>query len=188
MVVHVINAILVLTALVAMVVSHKHSSTFRSELIPHHSNAVSPSGYHYYLYDSGIFDLETWTCELENAGGVGDARNDYRAQCEIEVAGRMILIPFFLAALAVVGLSVWPLMVGGKQTTHNKPIQTKDVDVEVGNSPGISKQLYVEEVELKTLRPERQVDARLSKIEEDEDEPEETPKTVTPIAKAGTIT
>lgn len=183
LVLHVINAILVLTALIAMSVSHKGSSTFQYEFISKEPNAVSPSGYRYYRYDSGMFDLETWTCELENVSGVGDARKDYRAQCEIEVAARMVLVPFFLAAMAVAGLSTWTLIVGGRQSPQNEHVYTKDVDLEVGEGPEDGKQVQVEEVELDTLRPEREVDARLSKIEEDGEEPEEQPKDATPLAK-----
>ena len=178
MVLHVINAILVLAALIGSSVAHKDSSTFDYGLIPQEPNAVSPSGYRYYRYDAGIFDLETWTCELMNVPAVGDAMKDYSAQCQIEVAARMILVPFFLATLAVTGLSIWVLVVGGKQMPGSEQLYTKDIDLEVG------KQVQVEEVELDTLRPERQVDARLSKIEEDAEEPEETPKNATPTALA----
>jgi hypothetical protein len=178
MVLHVVNAILVLAALIGSSVAHRDSSTFDYKLIPQEPNAVSPSGYRYYRYDAGMFDLETWTCELMNAPAVGDAMKDYSAQCQIEVAARMILVPFFLATLAVTGLSIWALVVGGKQMPGSEQLYTKDVDLEVG------KQVQIEEVELDTLRPERQVDARLSKIEEDAEEPEEVPKNASPAALA----
>jgi len=178
MVLHVINAILVLAALISLSVAHRDSSTFDFKLIPQEPNAVSPSGYRYYRYDAGMFDLETWTCELMNAPAVGEAMKDYSAQCQIEVAARMILVPFFLATIAVTGLSVWALVVGRRQLPHNEHLYTKDIDLEVG------KQVQVEEVELDTLRPERQIDARLSKIEEDAEEPEEAPKDATFPVKA----
>jgi hypothetical protein len=184
MVMHIVNAILVLSSLIALSVAHRDSSTFQYELIPNEPNAVSPSGYRYYRYDSGMFDLETWTCELENAKAVGDAWKDYSAQCQIEVAGRMILVPFFLAAIAVAGLSVWALVVGGIQTSSNEQVHTKDIDLEVGKSSEDGKQVQVEEVELDDLKTERQVDARLSKIEEGTEEAEEDPKDATPPAKA----
>lgn len=178
LILHIINAVLVLSALIGLSVAHKDSSTFDYKLIPQEPNAVSPSGYRYYRYDAGIFDLETWTCELMNAPAVGDAMKDYSAQCQIEVAARMIFVPFFLATIAVTGLSVWALVVGGQQVPHSEQLYTKDIDLEAG------KQVQVEEVELNTLRPERQVDARLSKIEEDAEEPEEPPKSVTAPVKA----
>ncbi|KAJ4378294.1 hypothetical protein N0V86_005994 [Didymella sp. IMI 355093] len=187
MVMHIVNAILVLSSLIALSVAHKDSSTFQYELIPNEPNAVSPSGYRYYRYDAGVFDLETWTCELENAKAVGDAKKDYSAQCQIEVAGRMILVPFFLAAIAVAGMSVWALFVGGNQTSSNEQVHTKDVDLEVGKSSEDGKQVQVEEVELDDLKTERQVDARLSKIEEGTEEPEEDSKDATPSAKAEEI-
>lgn len=177
MILHVVNAILVLSALIGLSVAHKDSSTFDFKLIPQQANAVSPSGYRYYRYDAGIFDLETWTCELMNAPAVGDAKKDYSAQCQIEVAARMILVPFFLATIAVTGLSIWALVVGGQHVPHSEQLYTKDIDLEAG------KQEQVEEVELATLRPERQVDARLSKIEEDAEEPEELSKSVTAPVK-----
>lgn len=174
MVLHIINVVLVLFAIIAMSVSHKASSTFEADLIPREPNAVSPSGYRYYRYDSGTFDLETWTCELMKPESVGDARSDYRAQCEIEVAGRTIMVPFFLAALAVAGMSVWAFIMGGSQELRSDHIYTKDVDLEAGSGAEGDKHVYVEEVELATLqRPERQTDARLSKIEEDGEEAEE---------------
>ncbi|KAF2625507.1 hypothetical protein BU25DRAFT_345841 [Macroventuria anomochaeta] len=176
-VLHIINAILVLTALIAMSVSHKASSPFKYDLIPKTPNAVSPSGYRYYRYDSGIFDLETWTCELENAKGAGEARKDYQAQCDIEVAGRTIMVPFFLVALAVAGLSVWALVIGGKHGTRSEHLYTKDADLEMGKGAEDGKQVQVEEVELATLEgPDRQKEGRLSKIEEGGEETEEAPK------------
>ncbi|KAJ8116837.1 hypothetical protein OPT61_g1820 [Boeremia exigua] len=188
MVLHIINAVLVLTALIAMSVSDKASSKFEYDLIPKEPNAVSPSGYRYYRYDSGIFDLETWTCELMKPEVVGEARSDYRAQCEIEVAGRTIMAPFFLAALAVASLSVWTFFVGRKQEPRSDHTYTKEIDLEGGSEAEAGKQIQVEEVELATLpRPERQHDARLSKIEEDGEETEEMPKNASTVAKgAGT--
>lgn len=188
MVLHIINAILVMTALIAMFVSHKASSSFEYELIPGTPNAVSPSGYRYYRYDSGTFDLETWTCELEYVKGVGEARKDYKAQCEIEVAGRTIMVPFFLVALAVAGLSVWALIVGGEQGRCSEHIHTKDIDLEMSKGFEDGKQVQVEEVELANFdEPEKQKDGRLSKIEEHEDEAEEAPKqTATPAPVAAT--
>jgi hypothetical protein len=174
MALHVVNTILVLSALIGLSVAHKDSSTFDYKLIPQEPNALSPSGYRYYRYDAGTFDLETWTCELMNIPAVGDAMKDYSAQCQIEAAARMMLVPFFLATIAVTGLSIWALVVGGRQLPHNEQLYTKDIDLEVG------KQVQVEEVELDTLRPERQVDARLSKIEEGAEELEEAPKDATP--------
>ncbi|KAJ4994180.1 hypothetical protein SVAN01_00009 [Stagonosporopsis vannaccii] len=177
LVIHTINTIMVLIALIAMSVSHKASSTFQAELIPREPNAVSPSGYRYFRYDAGTFDLETWTCELMHPDSVGEARKDYQAQCNIEVAGRMMMAPFFLAALAVTGLSVWTLVAGGEQGPSKEYIYAKDADLEMGTQPDHGKRVQVEEVELTTLqRPERQKDGRLSKIDEDGEESEETPK------------
>jgi hypothetical protein len=188
MVLHIINAILVMTALIAMFVSHEASSLFDHELIPRTPNAVSPSGYRYYRYDSGTFDLETWTCALEYAKGVGEARKDYKAQCEIEVAGRTIMVPFFLVALTVAGLSVWALIVGREQGRCSEHIYTKNVDLEMSKGSENGKQVQVEEVELANLdKPERQKDGRLSKIEEDEDEAEETPKQTARLAPVADI-
>lgn len=105
---------------------------------------------------------------------VGEARKDYQIQCNIEVAGRTIMVPFFLVALAMSGLSAWALISGSKHTSHNEHIYTKDADLELGRESEDGKQVHVEEVELATLQvPERQVDARLSKIEEDGEETEE---------------
>ncbi|KAL1600225.1 hypothetical protein SLS59_005849 [Nothophoma quercina] len=185
---YTVNAILVMTALIAMFVSHKASSPFKYELIPRTPNTVSPSGYRYYRYDSGIFDLETWTCELEYVKGVGEARKDYAAQCQIEVAGRTIMVPFFLVALGVAGLSVWNFTVVEKQTPRSEHIYTKDADLEMSKAPEGGKRVQVEEVELASLdRPERQKDGRLSKIEEGEDEAEDLPKQVTTMAKSQTV-
>ncbi|KAJ4344958.1 hypothetical protein N0V95_006071 [Ascochyta clinopodiicola] len=175
-VLHIINAILVLTALIAIFVSHKASSLFDYKLIPESPNAVSPSGYKYYRYDAGTFDIETWTCELEKPDIVGEARKDYKAQCGIEVAGRTILVPFFLVAVAVAAVSICALVGGGKQESRSGHLWTKDVDLEMNKGSVDDKHLQVEEVELETLeRPERRTDGRLSKIEEDEQEVEEVP-------------
>lgn len=143
-------------------------------MIPKDPNAVSISGYRYFRYDSGTFDLETWTCELQTLKSVGDARKDYHAQCELEVAGRMIMVPFFLVTLAMVGLSVWALVAtGGERDPHNEQMYAKDIELEVGKGPETGKEARVNEVELAVLpRHERQQDGRLSKIEEDGEEGE----------------
>lgn len=180
MILHTINAALVLTALIAMSASHKASSQFQNELIPRTPNAISPSGYKYYRYDAGAFDLETWTCSLENVKSVGEARKDYSAQCGIEVAGRTVMVPFFIVALAVACLSIWVLVVGGKQEPRGRHLWTKDIDLEINKGTTDSRHVEIEEVELTTLeRPEKQKDNRLSKIEEDEQEADEALKQVT---------
>lgn len=181
MILHVVNTALVLFALIGLSVAHKDSSTFQYQLIPNEPTAVSPSGYHYHRYDSGIFDLETWTCELKNMRRVGDARKDYSAQCQIETAARMILVPFFLAAITVAGLSVWAFVVGGKQMLGSKEVYTKNIDLETGKSFEDGKQVQVEELELDTLRSDRQIDARLSKIEEGAEESDEASNAATPL-------
>lgn len=184
MIIHTINATLVLTALIAMSASHKASSLFQYELIPKAANAVSPSGFKYYRYDDGTFDLETWTCTLENAGSVGEARKDYAAQCGIEVAGRTIMVPFFLVALAVACLSVWALSVGGNQEARGAQLWTKDVDLEMNKGDTDVRHVEAEEVELAASeKPEKQQDSRLSKIEEDEQEAEEALGQVTPASE-----
>lgn len=167
-----------------MFVSHKASSAFKVELIPRAPNAVSPSGFEYFRYDAGTFDLETWACALKDLRAVGDARRDYKAQCDIEVAGRTILVPFFLVALAVAGVSAWALIVGGKQRPHSEFFLTKDNDLEQNKGYDGGKQVQVAEVELETLRPDRQKDGRLSKIEEDEQEVEDAPKKPTFASEA----
>ncbi|KAF9693454.1 hypothetical protein EKO04_008409 [Ascochyta lentis] len=176
MILHITNTILAVTALIAIFVSHKASSAFDYKLIPRTPNAVSPSGYKYYRYDAGTFDLETWACELENPESVGEARKDYQAQCNIEVAGRMILVPFFLVALTVAGVSVCTYIIGGKQGPRGEHLWTKAADLEMNKGDIDGKYIQVEAVELDTLeRPERQKHGRLSKIEEDEQEVDEAP-------------
>jgi len=166
-----------MAALVALFVSHGQSSKFQPDLIPNAPNAVSPSGYRYFRYDAGYFDLETWTCELTVPKAVGEARHDYQAQCNIEVAGRTIFVPLFLVALAVAGVLIWALVTGQKQGYQNEHIYTKDVDLETGNGLEGGKQVQVEEVELADMqRAERQRDGRLSKIEEGGEEAEEAGK------------
>ena len=108
---------------------------------------------------------------------VGEARHDYQAQCNIEVAGRTIFVPLFLVALAVAGVLIWALVTGQKQGYQNEHIYTKDVDLETGNGLEGGKQVQVEEVELADMqRAERQRDGRLSKIEEGGEEAEEASK------------
>jgi hypothetical protein len=180
MILHTINAILVLSALIAIFVSHKASSLFNYDELPQTPNAVSPSGYRYYRYDSGTFDLETWTCELKNAKAAGEAREDYRKQCDIEVVGRTIVVPFSFVALVLAGMSVWAFVVAEKQGPRSEHLWTKDLDLEVGKADADGKHVKVEEVELATFeRLERQKNGRLSKIEEDEQEAEEAQKEAT---------
>lgn len=173
-----------MAALIALFVSHGQSSQFQSGLIPNAPNAVSPNGYKYFRYDAGYFDLETWTCGLTVPKAIGEARHDYQMQCNIEVAGRTIFVPFFLVALAVAGFSIWALVTGQKQGYQNEQVYKKDVDLETGNGSEGGKQVQVEEVELADMqRSERQRDGRLSKIEEGGEEVEEAGKQLPPTVE-----
>jgi hypothetical protein len=176
MTLHIVNACMLLIAMISIFFTNATSSRFRIEDIPEQPNAVSPTGFRYYRYDAGTFDLETWSCELKDAPPIGMAREDYSKQCMIETAGKTIMIPFFIVGLAVAGVSIWGFISMGKTTTGDEQLWTKDMELEMGKVDSDDKGFKVEETELEVVDTvPRFKDGRLSKIEEDETEESEDP-------------
>ena len=170
---------MLLIAMISIFLTNSTSSRFRLEDIPEQPNAVSPTGFRYYRYDVGTFDLETWSCELKDAPPIGMAREDYSKQCMIEIAGKTIMVPFFIMGLAVAGVSIWGFVSMGKTPGGDEQLWTKDMELEMGNTDSDDKGFKVEEVELEAVdTAPRPKDGRLSKIEEDETEESEDPQTM----------
>ncbi|XP_014560739.1 hypothetical protein COCVIDRAFT_12559 [Bipolaris victoriae FI3] len=139
MFIHIVNAILVLFALVAIYTTHTNSSTYRptyiSELTANSTSTTptiaSPSD-PVFRYDRGTFDLETWACSLKSVEGAGMVRDDYAKQCSIETAGRAVMVPFLIAAWIVAGVSVWGFVGGGRRGPNGERMSTDEVGVEMG--------------------------------------------------------
>jgi hypothetical protein len=178
MTLHILNACMLLIAMTSIFLTNATSSRFRFQDIPEQPNAVSPTGFRYFRYDVGTFDLETWSCELKDAPPIGMAREDYSKQCTIEAAGKIIMVPFFVMALAIAGVSIWGFISMGKTPMGNDQPWTKDMELEMGKFDADDKGFRVEEVEIEAAdTAPRPKDGRLSKIEEDEMEESEDPPT-----------
>ncbi|CAE7193832.1 hypothetical protein PTT_11077 [Pyrenophora teres f. teres 0-1] len=127
---HIINAIVVLFALVSIYVTHVNSSHFRDNyinILASQRNATQT----YVRYDAGIFDVETWTCQLQRAQGVGMVQNDYGKQCADEIAGRAVMIPFMLLAWLIAGVGIWGFTKGGRRGPDGEAIRTQEVGLEM---------------------------------------------------------
>ncbi|OAK95689.1 hypothetical protein IQ06DRAFT_231099 [Phaeosphaeriaceae sp. SRC1lsM3a] len=143
---HIMNAILVLFALVSIYVTHRSTSHFRDGYVnfratfmdDNNSNFKRPSANDdFFQYNIGTFDLETWSCELKDVRGVGMVASDYAHQCAIELAGRAIMIPFVVIAWLVAGIGIWGLVGGGRRGPDGERVKTEDVGLEMGKMNAI---------------------------------------------------
>lgn len=82
-------------------------------------------------YDIGSFDLETWACELKTVDGAMMVWEDYSRQCSIEVASRMLMIPFVIIAFLISGWSIAQMM-RCRRDADGERMKTEDVNVEMG--------------------------------------------------------
>lgn len=134
MFVHLINALLVLFAMIAIFVTHKSSSHFVDSYVSQRVSSMSSAAPTFDLvfrYDIGTFDLETWSCELKRVKGAQMVQDDYAKQCAIEVAGRTILVPFAFAAWLVAAVGIWSFIEGGRKGPDGQRMKTEEVGVEM---------------------------------------------------------
>jgi hypothetical protein len=134
---HIMNSILVLFALVSIYVMHKSSSHFRDGYVNFRASRMNDGDPNdltdnFFRYNIGTFDLETWSCELKDVRGAGMVQSDYGKQCSIEVAGRVIMIPFLIMAWTVAGVGIWGLVGGGRRGPDGERVKTEDVGFEMG--------------------------------------------------------
>lgn len=131
---HITNSILVLFALVSIYVTHKSASHFRDGYANLRASRISDNSNdnNFFRYNIGTFDLETWSCDLKDVRGAAMVQEDYGKQCNIEVAGRAIMIPFVILAWLVAGIGIWGLVGGGRRGPDGERIKTEEVGVEMG--------------------------------------------------------
>ncbi|KAG9190447.1 hypothetical protein G6011_08535 [Alternaria panax] len=132
---HIINAILVLFALVSIYVTHKNTSHFREGFVNFRASRMNDSAstqQNFFRYNFGIFDLETWACELQDVRGAAMVREDYSKQCGVEIAGRVVMIPFMIIAWAVVAVGLWGFVGGGRRGPDGERMKTEEVGFEMG--------------------------------------------------------
>jgi hypothetical protein len=147
---HIINAIIVLFALVSIYATRRSTSHFRTgyaEFRATHLNDTASNEKSFFRYNIGRFDLETWACELKDERGADergadergadergadDVHEDYDTQCKIEVAGRAVMVPFFVVAWLVAGVGIWGLVGGGRRGPDGERMKTEDVGLEMG--------------------------------------------------------
>lgn len=117
---HIVNSILIILATISLFATHKSSSHFN----PDYNSRKDPgSGFGVDgVYDRGMFDIETWSCELMNQPGAWMVWEDYSKQCRIEMAGRWMMIPFILAGVSVAALAVTQ-MIGRKADESTKTVE-----------------------------------------------------------------
>ncbi|KAF2690601.1 hypothetical protein K458DRAFT_438480 [Lentithecium fluviatile CBS 122367] len=126
---HFTNSIIILMALVSLYVTHKSSSHFSERYI--NNKAERPSSEDGMRYNRGTFDLETWSCELQDVDGARMVQEDYGKQCVVEMAGRAMMIPFLVVGCVLAGLSIWS-MIGGARDADGERMKTELVEVEMG--------------------------------------------------------
>lgn len=145
MLLHLMNGIVVVFALISVFITHKSSSQFRDGYVnfsvtfmngqkPNPKIAPTPK---FFRYSLGTFDLETWSCELKDVRGTGMARDEYSKQCGIEVAGRAAMIAFMVLAWLVAAIGIWSLFKGGRRGPDGERIKTEDVGLEMGKMNAI---------------------------------------------------
>lgn len=105
---------MILLSMVALFVTHKSSSRFSGNYVSRRGG-FGPDGF----YDRGTFDLETWACDLKSARGAEVARDDYASQCQIEIVGRWMMVPFLLFGFGITCLTVAQIM-GCSQDTDEE--------------------------------------------------------------------
>ncbi|RMZ66080.1 hypothetical protein GMOD_00005147 [Pyrenophora seminiperda CCB06] len=122
---HLVNAFVVLIALVLIEFTHAKTAHFRADYIndlASQRNATQT----YVRYNRGTFDLETWTCELYRTQGVGMVQDDYGKQCADEIAGRGVMIPFMLLAWLIAGVGIWGFIKGGQRAPDVEAVKTQE--------------------------------------------------------------
>ncbi|PSN64138.1 hypothetical protein BS50DRAFT_499945 [Corynespora cassiicola Philippines] len=126
---HLLNAVLVLFALVSISITHKSSSHFRAEYATRKANRTpADEGMRYNI---GTFDLETWACELRDVAGARMVREDYARQCDVEVAGRAVVVLLLVLGWACAGVGVWRL-VSCQRGVDGERMKTEEVGLEMG--------------------------------------------------------
>ncbi|KAF2027835.1 hypothetical protein EK21DRAFT_71163 [Setomelanomma holmii] len=132
---HITNGVVVLFALVSIYVTRKSTSHFRDDYVNFRASRTndnnSTTNDNVFRYNIGTFDLETWSCELKDVRGATMVKDDYSKQCDIEVAGRAIMIPFVMAAFLVGGISIWGLVGGGRRGPDGERVKTEEVGLEM---------------------------------------------------------
>ncbi|KAF2728654.1 hypothetical protein EJ04DRAFT_448899 [Polyplosphaeria fusca] len=127
MFIHLTNSILILFSLVSTFVTHKSTSHFLEGYINRKADRPGEG----IRYNIGTFDLETWSCELKDVPGARMVADDYARQCSVEIAGRLILIPFLIITFVVTGISI-AVMLGGKRNADGERLKTEEVGLEMG--------------------------------------------------------
>lgn len=131
---HFSNSILVLFSLVSIFITHKSTSHFRQRYImrmaDRNANSTTPSA-DGIRYNIGTFDLETWSCELKSVNGARSVWTEYARQCDVEMAGRIIVVPFVAAAFLIAGAAIASMM-RCKRDADGERMKTEDVGLEMG--------------------------------------------------------
>ncbi|KAJ9635454.1 hypothetical protein H2201_003116 [Coniosporium apollinis] len=98
------TALLSLASLLTMFITHARSAHFDPNYKTHWG-WYGPAG----AYTKGVFDLETWVCELAYYRGSDGTRN-FSKQCSIEQAARWLLLPFCIVSIVAAGLGWWVMV------------------------------------------------------------------------------
>lgn len=143
---HFSNSILILFSLVSIFITNKSTSHFRERYIMRQADRASdspinPSTLNFtnpttaandgIRYNRGTFDLETWACELKDVAGARAVWSEYKKQCDIEMAGRAIVVPFMVVAFLIAGACIAQMM-RCRRDADGERIKTEDVGLEMG--------------------------------------------------------
>ncbi|KAF2018250.1 hypothetical protein BU24DRAFT_440884 [Aaosphaeria arxii CBS 175.79] len=125
---HFTNSIMVLFSLVSIFVTHKSTSHFFEGYVIRKADRPGEG----VRYNIGTFDLETWSCELKTVEGAKMVWEDYSRQCDIEQAGRAVMIPFMIVAFVIAAVGIADMMKCRRQDANGLTMKTEDVNAEFG--------------------------------------------------------
>ncbi|KAF2275258.1 uncharacterized protein EI97DRAFT_451172 [Westerdykella ornata] len=136
---HFCNSVLVLFSLVSIFITHKSTSHFHERYIMRQAdrfndpnnpfnNSTDNDGIRYNI---GTFDLETWSCELKTVEGARRVWSEYERQCSIEMAGRILVIPFMITAFLIAGACIAQMM-RCRRDANGERMKTEEVSMEMG--------------------------------------------------------
>ncbi|KAF2742009.1 hypothetical protein M011DRAFT_413431 [Sporormia fimetaria CBS 119925] len=135
---HFCNSIMILFSLVSIFGTHRSTSHFKEKHVMQQAyRFASPSSRFFrnnddeIRYNIGTFDLETWSCELKSVEGARSVWSEYEKQCGVEMAGRVMVIPFMITAFLIVGACVVEMM-RCRRDADGRRMKTEEVGVELG--------------------------------------------------------
>lgn len=136
---HFCNSVLVLFSLVSIFITHKSTSHFHERYVTQQAGRFNDPNNPFnndddddgIIYNRGTFDLETWSCELRAVQGARSVWSEYDKQCSLEVAGRILVIPFVITTFLIAGACIAQMM-RCRRDPYGERMKTEEVSLEMG--------------------------------------------------------